>query len=502
MSTSIMESPRDTAHTGKAGRWFARTALAAGGVLSFSALALGSAQFYKVSAATLGPGAILLAIPKYIGGALAPFLTVAGVAGAACGVGAMWLQRSKATEGTRSGGTAIATTANRFPPDLMPLRSALVVAAGLAAATVSAVYTQQILAARGDFAAAFGADWQEKISPKLREGLLPQRWTWHLAGTPGAHVERDVVFATVPGSERKLLADVWSPPDGVAPSKLGFIYLHGGGYSAFDKGGPTEPWFRHLAAQGHVVMDVAYRLIPEATVPQMEGDVKRAIAWFKHNAPRYGVNPDHIVLSGGSGGSHLALLAAYAPTHPLFTPEEVRGMDLTVRGVIGYYLAADYRPESTRLPERTVWQWAVEKQLTAFFERMIGYKLAVDSKGDWDAKLFFGGPAEAWPELYRQVSPITHVRPNTPPTLLIVGEHDLYGQSRPVAELHAALRTAGVPSVELRLPRTDDAFDLALPEVSPTAQTAMYDVDRFLALMATDVEWKNTSFAAAERAAN
>jgi acetyl esterase/lipase len=175
----------------------------------------------------------------------------------------------------------------------------------------------------------------------------------------------------------------------------------------------------------------------------------------------------------------------------------VRGVDLTVRGVVGYYLAADYRPESGSIPERTALEWAIEERLTAFFERMIGYKLAVDEKGDWDAKLFFGGPAEAWPELYRQVSPITHVGPNVPPTLLIVGEHDLYGQSRPVATLYAALRAAGVPSVELRLPRTDHAFDLMLPEVSPTAQTAMYDVDRFLALMASNVEWTNKSLPAA-----
>ena len=65
----------------------------------------------------------------------------------------------------------------------------------------------------------------------------------------------------------------------------------------------------------------------------------------------------------------------------------------------------------------------------------------------------------------------------------------------PSPTLHAALQAAGVPSVELRLPRTDHAFDLFLPEVSPTAQTAMYDVDRFLALMAAAVEWKNTSCA-------
>jgi len=461
MDTSILESARATVATGTAGSRLAQAATIAGGILSFSALALGSAHFYRVSAATFGPGAILLALPKHLGASLAPFLAAAGMAGATCGMAGLRKPGSRAGFG-----------------------ASLVVLAGLAATAMHAFYAQQILAAHGDFAAAFGAGWQQRIPSQLKGGLLPQRWTWNLAAAPGVQVERDVTFATIPGSDRKLLADIWSPPTGIAPSGLGFIYLHGGGYSAFDKGGPTEAWFRHLAVQGHVVMDVAYRMIPEATVPEMEGDVKRAIAWLKRSASRYSVDPDRIVISGGSAGSHLALLAAYAPYHPLFTPQDVQGIDLSVRGVVGYYLAGDYRPESRSIPNRTAWESAVEKQLTHFFERMIGYKLAVDEVGDWDANLFVGGPAEAWPELYRQVSPITHVRPESPPTLLIVGEHDLYGQSSPVATLHAALRTAGVPSVELRLPRTDHAFDLVLPEVSPAAQTAMYDVDRFLALMA------------------
>ena len=212
-----------------------------------------------------------------------------------------------------------------------------------------------VAASRGNFAEAFGADWQEQIPPPPEGRDAGPALDLEPLGRTGGHVERDVVFATVPGTDRKLLADVWSPPDGVAPSGLGFIYLHGGGYSAFDKGGPTEPWFRHLAAQGHVVMDVCYRLIPETNVPGMQGDVKRALAWLKRNADRYGVDPDHIVLGGGSAGSHLALLAAYAPYHPLFTPEDVRGVDLSVRGVVGYYNAGDYRLESRRPSARPRW---------------------------------------------------------------------------------------------------------------------------------------------------
>ncbi len=474
MSTSTLELPRVTAGTSKIGHRLARVATIAGGILSFSALALGSAQFYRVSAATLGPGAFMLSIPKILAGSLAPFAGVAGGVGAIFGLSALWLERG------------------RYPKAVKG--PSLVVLAGLAAASMSAIYTQQVMASSANFAEAFGTGWQERIPSHLKGGMLAQRWTWKLPVAPGAHVERDVTFATVPGTDRKLLADIWSPPDGVVSSGLGFIYLHGGGYSAFDKGGPTESWFRHLAAQGHVVMDVSYRLIQEANVPGMQGDVKRAVAWLKHNADRYGVNPDNIVLGGGSAGSHLALLAAYAPHHPLLTPEDVRGVDLSVRGVIGYYNAGDYRRESNVVVTPTALERAVRKVLTYIFESWLGSELAVDDTGDWDPHLFVGGEPDEWPELYRQVSPITHIGPNTPPTLQFMGEHDLYvSRSGFVLALHRKLQEAGVPSVYMEFPRTDHAFDMFLPELSPSAQTAMYHVDRFLALMAAPVDGQATS---------
>jgi acetyl esterase/lipase len=444
-----------------------RAATIIGGVCSFSALALGSAQFYRVSGATLGPGAFMLSLPKIVGASLAPLSAVGGLVGVALGLSAFWLARGKAGLG---------------PP--------LIVLGGLAAATINAAHAQQIVASSGNFAEAFGSNWQEHIPSQLKGGMLVQHWTWRLSPADGVHIERDLPFATVPGRDRKLLADVWSPPNGVAPSRLGFIYLHGGGYSAFDKGGPTELWFRHLAAQGHVVMDVSYRLIPETTVAGMQGDVKRALVWLKRNAGRYGVDPNNIVLGGGSAGSHLALLAAYAPYHPLFTPEDVRGVDLSVRGVIGYYNAGDYRPESQLTVHPTALEQTVARLLTALLERWSNSEIAVDDAGGWDAHLFLGGRPDQWPDLYQQISPIVHVSADTPPTLQFVGEHDVYvSDSGSVSALHRKLQEVGVPSVYVEFPRTDHAFDLFLPGISPAAQTAMYDVDRFLALMASPIDW-------------
>jgi hypothetical protein len=50
----------------------------------------------------------------------------------------------------------------------------------------------------------------------------------------------------------------------------------------------------------------------------------------------------------------------------------------------------------------------------------------------------------------------------------------------------------------VEFPRTDHAFDMFLPGFSPAAQAAMYDVDRFLALLASPVDWKAASVSRAE----
>jgi acetyl esterase/lipase len=49
--------------------------------------------------------------------------------------------------------------------------------------------------------------------------------------------------------------------------------------------------------------------------------------------------------------------------------------------------------------------------------------------------------------------------------------------------LYAKLVESGVPAINAVLPWTAHAFDVALPQVNPAAQSALYDVDRFLALL-------------------
>ncbi len=228
-------------------------------------------------------------------------------------------------------------------------------------------------------------------------------------------------------------------------------------------------------------MDVAYTLAPKARLHAMVADVKRAIAWMKANASEYGVDPERIVLMGGSAGGHLALLAAYTPNHSELDPADVR-MDSSVRAVVSYYGPPDLRTlyDSFRaLPALAGDTW-LERQFKAALEWGFGFEfLPMD---EWVPN-FLGGTPDTVPELYRLGSPITHVGPHCPPTLLLQGAHDVSGMTPDVRRLQRALREAGVTSIHVEFPSTEHGFDTIIPRWSPAAQAATYDTERFLALM-------------------
>ncbi len=141
----------------------------------------------------------------------------------------------------------------------------------------------------------------------------------------GARMTRNLTFATVPGSDqrspsRPLLCDLWEPAPGVARTGLGIIYLHGGAWQSFDKDVMTRRFFRHLAAQGHVVMDVAYRMVRETDMTACWAMSSVLSLGSRDSSATLGVDPNRVVLAGGSAGGHLALMAGYTPNSPKFDP--------------------------------------------------------------------------------------------------------------------------------------------------------------------------------------
>ena len=346
------------------------------------------------------------------------------------------------------------------------------------------------------FEKAFGLQWEKRIGPEQKKYFLPSRTALRLPATPAARLQQNISFATIPGTDRKLLCDIWQPATNVASSGVAFIYLHGSAFYFLDKDLNTRPFFRQLAAQGHVVMDIAYRLFPETGIMGMVNDAKRAIVWMKENAKAYNIDPGRIVIGGGSAGAQLALLAAYTSNDPQFTPEELEGRDINACGVISLYGSNDLealyyhtnqhlttrsvpgqrkKPVPTKMPA-----WIVKKMGTEYYR--LGFNKGLENTGTL-APLLGGHPDEC-PQTYALFSVATHVHSGCPPTLLVHGDHDIMAPVRTTGVLCTKLLEKKVPTVMHILPQTEHGFDLVLPNISPSAHNAIYDVERFLALMA------------------
>lgn len=445
-------------------------------LFSFTAALISSLLFLRLRAPL---GFVLLGV-KLLSNAFAPLLALLGWAGAVLGM--------------LSGAPAA-------------------VAAGLFGMLAGLGFTRQALA-KDEFGLvdAFGADWPERIAPEIRARLLPTRHgpiPRSASYDPKPFLERDVVYHTLP-TGRKLLCDIWSPPAGHKHSGLAVIYAHGSAWTLFDKDFGTRPLFRHLANQGHVIIDIAYRLYPEVQIPEMLHDVQRAIVFTRLNAARLGIDPRKLVLGGASAGGHLSLLAAYAPHHPALLAPELRRLvladgpaanpDLSVQAVFSYYgpcdLAACYTHTNQHSLPIANGQPAAHPNRPGSIQAEHAHNSHSPvhdlawvmnelgkAQGAGNLANLLGCRPEAAPELYQLYSPIAHIHAGCPPTLLVQGADDIITPLAATRALEARLRALHVPLVSRVFAQTEHGFDLLAPEISPTSLSALYDLERFLALV-------------------
>jgi len=349
-------------------------------------------------------------------------------------------------------------------------------------------------ASKSGFEQAFGRNWKDQILPKQRKYFLPSRMVLKLPPVPEPRLEQNISFATIPNSDHKLLCDIWQPSDKIKPSGLAFIYMHGGAFYILDKDFGSRPFFRNLAAQGHVIMDVAYRLASETDLMGMIHDVKRAIAWMKENALSYSVDPELIIIGGGSSGGYLALMAAYTSNDSRFTPEELNGKDISCCAVIAEFpptdLEALYYHTNQHISTRSE-NGRSKKNLPtnppAWLKKIIGkdlHRINMDKKIEniGNIEPLMGGHPDQCPEHYIFFSPFTYVNSSCPPTLLIQGNHDIMSPVKSTRLLYEKLIREKVPAILHILPQTDHAFNRFLPNIAPSAHNAIYNAECFLAI--------------------
>jgi len=238
------------------------------------------------------------------------------------------------------------------------------------------------------------------------------QWTALTAANSGFYA--NLVYKVANNYECKL--DVITPGS-LSKVRPVFIYYHGGGWISGTKEEVTLYTLPYLA-QGMDVVNVEYRLAKVSLAPAAVEDARSALHWVYTHARQYGFDLDRVVVSGGSAGGHLCLMAG------MLTPEA--GFDNEFAG-----------------------------------QDKINLKVAaiVNSRGPTDLVAMIDEPTPPWfllnwfgslpnqRELAKRLSPITYVRPGLPPVFTMHGDADEYvPYQQQAVRLHEALTRAGVPN--------------------------------------------------------
>lgn len=91
----------------------------------------------------------------------------------------------------------------------------------------------------------------------------------------------------------------------------GIIYVISGSWVSSYNGieMQTEAAEQYLA-KGYTVFAVMHGSQPRYAIPDALNDIKRAVRYIRYNAGLFGIDPNHIGITGSSAGGHLSLLVA------------------------------------------------------------------------------------------------------------------------------------------------------------------------------------------------
>lgn len=115
--------------------------------------------------------------------------------------------------------------------------------------------------------------------------------------------QKDVVYVKVGDWEGRL--DIYFQNESKSPCPL-VINIHGGGWNHGTK--ESQKGFGSFFKNGFAVANVEYRLVHQGTAPSAIEDVRCALLYLIRNAKEFNIDPNKLVIMGGSAGGHLALM--------------------------------------------------------------------------------------------------------------------------------------------------------------------------------------------------
>jgi acetyl esterase/lipase len=231
--------------------------------------------------------------------------------------------------------------------------------------------------------------------------------------------------------------------DVFAPKKdangVGIIFVVSGGWFS-DRDSFAifyAPFVRELVKRGYTVFTVGHGSQPTFTVPEIIADVNRGVRYIRFHAKDYAIDPDHIGITGGSAGGHLSLMLGTAgKSGDPKAPDPVERTSSRVQAVACFFPPTDFLNYGSE-----------GKQAFTLDGTLAGFRTAVDVR-EFDKKTsrLERLTDEKRLEMFRQISPVTHVTSDSAPTLIIHGDADTLVPIQQAKLFVARLEKAGVPA--------------------------------------------------------
>ena len=248
---------------------------------------------------------------------------------------------------------------------------------------------------------------QVSDSSKIKPVLVP----------PGFTSQLNVVYAKVNDWEGKM--DLYLPASSGKPTPV-IINIHGGGWNhgTKEEQGGFTPYFK----AGFAVANIEYRLTSQATAPAAIEDTRCALIYLIKNANALHLDPNKIVIMGGSAGGHLALMGGLLQNNHIFDTNCMGVENINVAAIIDKYGIADVN------------DWAY------------GPYIKSKSATNWL------GTKKEDQNFIKSVSPISWVKSTSPPVFIVHGDADPTVPYQESVALHQALLAAGVKTEFITIP--------------------------------------------------
>jgi acetyl esterase/lipase len=243
--------------------------------------------------------------------------------------------------------------------------------------------------------------------------------------------QEDVIYGRKYGTA--LTLDIFTPKGGANGAVIVWV-VSGGFFSSHEAISPTIA--KPLLARGYTVFAVVHGSQPRYQIPEIVQDMNRSVRFIRHHAKDYGIDPNRIGVTGGSAGGHLSLMLGTAGDAGNPTAKDpVDRESSRVQAVACFFPPTDFlnyggpgkeyiHAMDHRAPFRAAFDYRERDPKTMLWERITD-----------EAKLR---------KIARDISPIYHVSPDDPPTLIIHGDKDDLVPLQQSETFVAKLRETGV----------------------------------------------------------